>query len=204
MSAIFLSASIPTKGREFYEDCDPFLIHTAVRELVTAILGKRLLIWGGHPSITPMIWAICEDLGVQFSDACVLYQTRYFEDDFPEENAKFGNVIYVDAIGNGQEASLLAMRQAMLSREDINSAVFIGGMKGIIDEYEIFKSYHPEGKILLLGSTGGATKALANLIAYEEDQLHSVDYAALVYKNLGIDPTIERTIGIKRPRLRPK
>jgi hypothetical protein len=70
MTAVFLSASVPVMGRgNFYETADPFLIQSAVREFVTAVLGRRLIVWGGHPAITPMVWAVCEDLGVSFGVA---------------------------------------------------------------------------------------------------------------------------------------
>ena len=57
MSAIFLSASVPTVGRgNYYETADPFLIQIAVRELVFAVIKNQKIVWGGHPAITPMIW----------------------------------------------------------------------------------------------------------------------------------------------------
>ena len=77
-----------------------------------------------------MVWAVCEDLGVDFAHAVVLYQSTYFADIFPEENKRFGNVEYIDAVPNDLEASLLRMREAMLSRPDLAAAVFIGGMEG--------------------------------------------------------------------------
>ena len=85
MTAIFLSSSIPVGGRRnFYETADPFLIQSAVREFVTLVLGRRMIVWGGHPAITPMVWAVCEDLGVDFANAVVLYQSGYFADIFPK------------------------------------------------------------------------------------------------------------------------
>lgn len=209
MGAIFLSASIPIKGRgSFYENSDPFLIHTAVREFVTAVLGRHLIVWGGHPSITPMIWAVCEDLGVDYSEACVLYQSRYFEEDFPEENAKFNNIYYVDAIENNLELSLLNMRIEMLSRADIDTAVFIGGMEGIFSEYDLFKEYHPDGHILTIDSPGGAASQLSyfrsNKILRSNETIPTVNFAELIYENLNINPNLERTIGVKKTSLRPK
>src|SRR5260221_13731380 len=92
MSGIFLSASVPVAGRgNFYETANPFLIQTAVREFVSAALGRRLIVWGGHPAITPMVWAVCEDLGVEFAKSVVLYQSKFYQDVFPEENKRFGN-----------------------------------------------------------------------------------------------------------------
>ena len=83
MNAVFLSASVPVPGRgNYYETANPFLIQTAVREFVTTALGRRLVVWGGHPAITPMVWAVCEDLGVEFAKAVVLYQSSFFKDIF--------------------------------------------------------------------------------------------------------------------------
>jgi hypothetical protein len=46
-------------------------------------------------------------------------------------------VNYVDAVPEDREASLLRMRTAMLSRDDIVVAVFIGGMEDILAEHAL-------------------------------------------------------------------
>src|SRR5260370_28098278 len=98
MSAICLSASVPVIGRgNFYETADPFLIQSAVREFVTVALGRRLLVWGSHPAITPMVWAVCQDLGMNYAKTVVLYQCTYFADIFPAENKCISNTEYVPA-----------------------------------------------------------------------------------------------------------
>ena len=51
------------------------------------------------------------------------YQSRFFADMFPEENRRFANVQYIDDVSGDREASLLRMRQAMLSRADLVAAV---------------------------------------------------------------------------------
>ncbi|MGA2755638.1 MAG: hypothetical protein ABSE53_17935 [Terracidiphilus sp.] len=45
---------------------------------------------------------------------------------------------YVDAVPKDREASLLRMRTAMLSRDNLAVAVFIGGMEGILAEHALF------------------------------------------------------------------
>lgn len=195
MSAIFLSASVPVVGRgNYFETADPFLIQTAVREFVTVALGRRLIVWGGHPAITPMVWAVCEDLGVNFAKAVVLYQSKYFADIFPEENRRFGNVEYVDAVPGDREASLLQMRKAMLSRDDLAAAVFIGGMEGILEEYSLFTEIHPEAKVLAVPSAGGAARQLAERLsrAGKTDFLN-VDFARLFHDALNVPPDERRT-----------
>ena len=139
---VFLSASVPKVGRgNFSDDANPFLIQLAVRELATTIVRSGNLIWGGHPSITPMIWAVCEYLQVPYGEHVKLYQSRYFEEDFPEENDHFKNVVFVDRIDNSLEPSLKEMRRRMLTEEKFDAGVFIGGMEGVLVEYELFKEY---------------------------------------------------------------
>jgi hypothetical protein len=195
MSAIFLSASVPEAGRgNYYEDADPFLIQFAVREFVTAALGRRLIVWGGHPAITPMVWAVCEDLGIDFAKAVVLYQSRFFEEVFPEENARFANVVYVDAIPSNREASLRRMRKAMLSRKDLSAAVFIGGMEGILAEHKMFSGFHPAGKVLAVAAPGGAAKQLARNIGTTEGSLEDLDFVKLFHLELDIQPDEKRQV----------
>ena len=177
MSEIFLSASVPLIGRgNYHETADPFLIQCAVREFVMAVIRTQQIVWGGHPAITPMIWSICEDLGINYSKSVVL------EDRFPEENKHFGNVVFVDAVPNDREASLLRMREAMLSRTELTAAVFIGGMEGVEAEYELFSRLHPAAKVLPVAAPGGAARQLAERIAtLDRSDLFSVDFARLFY-----------------------
>lgn len=186
MSAIFLSASVPIAGRgNYHETADPFLIQCAVRELVMAVIKNQQIIWGGHPAITPMIWTICQDLNIDYSNSVVLYQSRFFEDQFPEENKHFGNVVFVEAVPQDREASLLRMRETMLSRRDIYAAVFIGGMEGVEVEYTLFQRFHPDGKVLPVPATGGAARQLAMRIgSFDEAALRDVDFVRLFHTEL--------------------
>jgi hypothetical protein len=198
VSAIFLSASIPVVGRgDYHLTADPFLIQSAVRELVAAALGRRLIVWGGHPAITPMVWAVCEDLGIQYSRSVVLYQSRFFNELFPEENRQFQNVEYVPSVRDDREASLLAMRTAMLSRGDLVAAVFIGGMEGVLAEHELFLRFHPGGRVITVPAAGGAGLDLALQRGVVTDrQRRDVDFAGLFHRELGIQPNEPRVLGV--------
>ncbi|WP_296560789.1 hypothetical protein [Pigmentiphaga sp.] len=186
MSAVFLSASVPVIGRgTYHETANPFLIQCAVRELVIAMIRKHKIVWGGHPAITPMIWAICEDLGVDYSNSVILYQSNFFKDRFPEENQRFGNVILTDAVLQDQGASLRRMREEMLSRQDLVAAVFIGGMDGVEAEYDLFMNFHPTAKVLPVAAPGGAALMLAQRLAYfDEEELRDIDFARLFHLHL--------------------
>lgn len=184
MKRIFLSASVPEQGRgNFYETADPFLIQFAVRELLTVCLGRFQIVWGGHPAITPMVWAVCEDLGVEYAKSVKLFQTKFFEDRFPIENKKFGNVIYVAAFKGDREKSLLKMRKRMLKGR-FEAAVFIGGMEGIFAEYEIFRDLHPDTMILPVSTPGGAAAQLPDIKPSDVDR---IDFARLFTERLKID-----------------
>lgn len=184
MSAIFLSASIPVAGRgTYYEDADPFLIQFAVRELLVVALGRRPIVWGGHPAITPMVWSVCEDLGVQYAQSVLLFQSRLFQDYFPQENERFANVRYVDAVQNDRERSLLSMRKSMMEGE-FEAGVFIGGMNGVEEECDLFMRLHPRAKIIALGSPGGAAKRIAKK---RDEDIERIDYFRLFAERLEID-----------------
>ncbi|EFE0690303.1 hypothetical protein UXP11_22325 [Enterobacter hormaechei] len=196
MGAIFLSASVPVSGRKpFDEDCEPQMIQSAVIALATVAFGRRTIVWGGHPAITPMLWAAAEDLGVQYATAVKLFQTKFFEDYFPEDNKRFANVTFVDAIDNSREQSLHIMREAMLTSESFDAAVFIGGMEGINEEYEIFRQMHPHAKCIPIAVTGGATRELSKRLRYAiPKDLGPLDFIGLLYRELNISPVEARNI----------
>lgn len=198
MSAVFLSASVPVVGRgTYHETADPFLIQSAVREFVTVALGRRLIVWGGHPAITPMVWAVCEDLGVAFSQAVVLYQSSFFDEKFPTENSRFGNVKYIAAVPGGRDASLLAMRRAMLSRDDLVAAVFIGGMEGVIAEHALFAEFHPTATVITIPAAGGAALKLAERLGVlRGSDRRNVDFTRTFHTQLNIAPGERRSFTI--------
>jgi hypothetical protein len=189
MAQIFLSASIPVQGcGNYFESADPFLIQFAVRELMTVCLGRRRIVWGGHPAITPMVWAVCESLDVRYASAVRLFQSRFFEEWFPAENRHFLNVTFTDAVPGDRTASLEAMRRAMLAQE-FAAAVFIGGMEGIFDEYRIFRELHPRVKTMALAAPGGAASQLSKRLKQKND---GVDFARMFHRKLSIASTETR------------
>ncbi len=193
--AIFLSASVPDPKRspEFARTADTVAITAAVSALMHVTLGRRVLVWGGHPAITPMIWAVADSIGVAYGEWVKLYQTRHFEDEFPEDNERFKNVTYTDDVRRNREESLLAMRERMFSEHEYRAAVFIGGMSGILDEFELFARLQPHAKVVPVISTGGATLTLAErLPGLNRDLYEDLDYIALFHRHLGISVKEQR------------
>lgn len=191
--AVFLSAGVPDPtAAHFVGDADSVAISSAVSALLQVTLGRRKLVWGGHPSITPMVWAFCDSMGIDYGEWVLLYQSRRFEDDFPEENQRFQNVIYTDRVGDDIPASLAAMRSRMLQENRFNAAVFIGGMGGILDEFQLFRRHAPNAAVLPIMSTGGAARLLGQQIGAAAALATNLDYVELLYTQLAIDPNERR------------
>lgn len=156
---IFLSASIPLKERhpKYYETADVIAIRDAVIALTTVVLPKHRLIWGGHPSITPLIYYVMERMNLNIQEHVTLYQTKFFEHLFPRDNNKFENIILTENLGEAN-ASVENMRKRMFGENDFAAAIFIGGMEGISEEFKMFKESHPNALLLPIASTGAAAK----------------------------------------------
>lgn len=157
---IFLSASVPLPDRDikYIETADIVAIRDAVIALTTVVLPKHRIIWGGHPSITPLIYYVMEKLNLNIQEHVLLYQSKLFEKFYPEDNNKFNNVIITDIVDNDRDKSLRLMRQRMLTENKFVAGVFIGGMEGIEIEYNMFTEMNPKAISLLIASTGAATK----------------------------------------------
>lgn len=68
------------------------------------------------------------------------------------------------------------MRHAMLSGPDLDGAVFIAGMDGVLTEYDTFTKLNPNATALALYTPGGAARQLAQRSSMtfhlEEDRLN--------------------------------
>lgn len=193
--AIFLSASVPKPGRgHFHENADPWLIQSAVRALVSVVLGRRHLVWGGHPAITPMVRVTADNLGVDVGRWVHLYQSAFFQNEFPEDNKFFPDTTVVEA-GIDRDSSLEKMRRQMLdpARWNFQGAVFIGGMEGVFEELKIFQELHPTAVIVPVAAPGGAAKDIYEDIRNSLDFAgNSLDFTGLFYEALAIDPLQSR------------
>lgn len=169
MKNIFLSASIPLPERhpKYYETADIIAIREAVIALTTVALPHHRIIWGGHPSITPLIYYVMDKLKLKVQDHVTLYQSEFFKDRFPEDNNKFDNVILTENLGD-IPSSVQRMRERIFSENKFDAAIFIGGMDGIEVEFNMFRKKNPEAILLPIASTGAATKIVYDTLLPEE------------------------------------
>jgi hypothetical protein len=157
MIDIFLSASIPLpeRDRHFSESANLLAIREAIKALVEVILPIGRITFGGHPAITPLIAFFVREAGLDRTRLTV-FQSRYFENIFPEENAEFHDVRLVHAVENDKQKSLHLMRETMITSRHFRAAVLIGGMEGVLEEAELFRARRRDARILPIASTGAA------------------------------------------------
>ena len=105
---VFLSASVPQRERDprFFETADVIAIRDAVIALASTVLANEEyhLIWGGHPSITPLITLVLGRYGLKMSDRVTLYQSNHYREHFPPENQDIGIRVFTDDMGDDKNS----------------------------------------------------------------------------------------------------
>jgi hypothetical protein len=160
----FLSASVPDPQRnpKYFETADHVAIRDAVRALAMLVLPEHLLVWGGHPAITPMIRVIAESLATPIQDHVWLYQSEFFRSQAPADNQAFEHIIWTRSVDGDRQRSLEMMRLEMLTSQPFDAGIFIGGMEGVEEEFDLFRKHQPGAKAFPVASTGGAALHLFN------------------------------------------
>ena len=196
---IFLSASVPLPAgdRAYFETADVIAIRDAIRALTMVVIEEEAeLVFGGHPAITPMIRLQIAQTNTPVGDRVVMFQSRFFEREFPEDNAAFERVELTDAVKNDREASLERMRRAMLSKP-FNAGLFIGGLDGVELEYTMFERLQQGIPAFPVASTGAAAARLYRANSHLQrayPQLHGeISYLTLMRGLVGIAKSQPRT-----------
>ena len=104
---VFLSASVPERELDRFVP-DPVAIREAVRALVAETVRDRLLVFGGHPAISPLVEHAAQTLGAM--DQVRIYQSEFFRNVIPEVAKKFPHLVWTPAVPGDLKASLTAMR----------------------------------------------------------------------------------------------
>lgn len=179
---IFLSASVPIESRrdEFSGPIDVLAIRDAIVAFTKVCVENELpFYFGGHPAITPLVYKVAR----QYTDVQPLikiYQSSYFKGQTPKEVEFFDNICWTEIVNGNMKESVEAMRIKMFKDNPTECAVFIGGMKGIIDEVNKIRDIYPLVKILPIASTGGASFDLYhNMNLSDEELLKSLAYVSL-------------------------
>ena len=133
---------------------------TAVARAVLVANGR--LLFGGHPTITPLVLMVASELEIE--GAVDVFQSRWFADQITREtrtlqDAGFGEIHWTPRRAT-REQSLETMREAMLGHDrKLIAGVFVGGMEGVREEYELFRRFQPlVPRVSLVGPGGAAAK----------------------------------------------
>lgn len=180
--SVFLSASVPNLGDDNY---DYLRIHDIVVTLTYEIIKRGgTLVFGGHPTITPIIQNVMEIMGFDRQSGIYpdirLYQSEYFKEEYPLEVKLFPEKLLqeteirgenIETGENSKQESLKYMRTRMIVDDGIKftSAVFLGGKyeitpkdSGVWEEYEMFKMHHKNARCLFFENIGIVPKSLKN------------------------------------------
>lgn len=171
MKKIFLSASIPSIGCEYYEESNPLLIREAVVAFTRVCMEYNIeFFFGGHPAISPLVYQIAKNYLVEREAPIRIYQSAWFKEMTPAEIKYYGNIVWTQKCENLKSSVQLMRNQMFEENKDACCAVFIGGMDGIIDEAEKISSLCPGIKMLPIASTGCASAKV-----YEKFGIHNYD-----------------------------
>ncbi|MEK6374710.1 MAG: hypothetical protein AABO58_18685 [Acidobacteriota bacterium] len=185
--AVFLSASVPAKHSGFENARLDLNVDEAVITLARTIFAEGgKLVFGGHPSISPLVLTIASEYVVT-SDVeaplAFIYQSQIFREIIPKktlvlEEMGYGRIVWTAAAEGEQLSrdektgrwlaprSLERMRRAMISHTTPAAFVAIGGMEGVEQEADIFRELRPNAPVFAIESTGGASARLAETRQY--------------------------------------
>lgn len=161
---IFLSASFPSGERgQQVAPYDAGAIADAVTAIVrAAFLSGGRLVFGGHPTITPLVLLIGAELNAE--GRVDIFQSRWFEDRITSDTWRLveSGVATLHWTNRAEtlDDSLESMRDEMFASSSPVAAVFVGGMSGIEVEYQTFGIVHPGVPRLALAGPGGAAARL--------------------------------------------
>lgn len=178
---VFLSASVPLPSRDarFYESADIVGIREAVKALAIEVARDGRLTFGGHPAITPLISLVLKQTFPDKIGSFILFQSEYFRRRFPSANDDFIDTRITPAIDDNRGASLDLMRKEMLTHSQFDAAFFIGGMEGVIEEFDMLATLQPEVPLYPIGSTGGAALEIYDRGGCDTSLMNELTYPTL-------------------------
>ncbi len=184
---LFVSASIPDP-EDWHGDYDALAITDAVVAITQTFLTDGWsIVSAAHPTIAPLMLSAAHEHALDGQERVVIYQSKLYEGQLPAETRRFrvervGRFEWTEKVEGDEPVrgknrrSLELMRNEMFSKERPDAAVFVGGMEGITDEFDLFAQVLPGRPRYALASPGGAARDLP-------DALDGVVY-----------PTLARTI----------
>ncbi len=197
LSASFPKAGRSQKYAQTADDAEITAAVVALVRAVLQAQGR--IVFGGRPDISPLILMTAREFLPESQDweespqgqaPIVLYQSAVFKGKLPEATQK---LIDLESCRTewvpktrgetpqwkDQEKTVLdfrsvsqsldKFRRAMIGKEPIVAAVYIGGMEGIEDEADLVKQLAPKARHFI-GKPGGAAREKADQSSYPTAQ----------------------------------
>ncbi|MFX1498374.1 MAG: hypothetical protein ACFFBH_12675 [Promethearchaeota archaeon] len=175
-----MSSSLPSAERDpkYSRNTNPLDITNAIVSFVEEILKRDgNLIFGGHPTISPLILKVAMKFSLNEinPNRIKIYQSEFFKNiisKYTKEllDLKLGKIIWTENMNNDRTQSLNQMRNRMLKDNYLHAGIFVGGMEGIEDEFEMFREFYPNNPFYLVASSGGAARLLYDeFVRYDRD-----------------------------------
>ncbi|WP_281242780.1 hypothetical protein [Citreimonas salinaria] len=93
------------------------------------------------------------------------------------------------------DASLEVMRRAMFRDYAFHAAVFVGGMEGVIDEFDLLRNAAPNARLVPIPAPGGVSRELFERVGNLPDEMSTrTDFTYWLYRLLDIDPSEPRIL----------
>lgn len=170
-AAVFVSASFHEDGDQgsYPGNAHPLQVTDAVKAVVKAVLSRGgRIVFGGHPSITPLVLEVGREVAPERptdQPLVWLFQSKAFEGEIPRATERLSNRNWVELTevpgsSNQIQESLARMRLQMIKETSPQAAIFIGGKRGIEEEWGMFREAFPARPVFPIGSAGGATQFL--------------------------------------------
>jgi len=162
--SVLLCASFPSGERgEAVSPYDVNAIADAVTATTSAILtANGRIVFGGHPTITPLILLIAS---ARSKHGLVdVYQSEWFANQITPETRRLEDLgygkIHWTKQGESLSNSLSTLRKVMLKESNPLGAIFVGGMDGLYEEYQLFREEYPDRPCIPIKGPGGAANRL--------------------------------------------
>ena len=189
-SAVFLSAGIPHLDLERWRPDVLAIREAVLGLVAVVLAETEWdLVFGGHPAISPLVEHAARSLnaaGRVFIFQSRLFEKMLPPEATAFKNFRFTKMKAEDAaqveplraqlkqpnlakhekeqierkLKQIKDDSLKIMREQMLQSKAFVTGVFIGGMEGVVEEWEIFTKMHPHAQAWPIASTGAAARDL--------------------------------------------
>ena len=181
---LLISASFPSGERgERFQPYDAAAVADAVAAVVRVTFAMDgSVVFGGHPTITPLVLMIGSEFGLK--QRVDIFQSKWFEDKITPEtwmliDSGLGRLHWTRRCETLGE-SLALMRKEMMQSMRPSATVFVGGMEGIKDEYELCAELLPHVPKIPIAGPGGAAARLpmadVRELGFDEELVRSESY----------------------------